>query len=138
MTPAHWAECGDRGHSAGCAVRPDEPARAVDVLLVDRRPLMRKGLRAVIEQEPDLGVVGEAATVRDATSLGVSPDVIVTDTDLPDARYSAVIAGLREFFEQSSILVLSGIVDPIEVQAILAAGCHGYLPETAGTTDLCT
>jgi two-component system, NarL family, response regulator NreC len=64
--------------------------------------------------------------------------VIVTDIDLPDAKYSAVVAGLRESFEQSSILVFSPIVDPVEVESILAAGAHGYLPETAGTPDLCT
>jgi two-component system, NarL family, response regulator NreC len=108
------------------------------VLLVDRRPVMREGLRSVIEHEPDLVVVGQAPTVRDARSLDVTPDVIVTDIDLPDARYGAVVSGLRASFGQSSILVFSPIIDPVEVQSILAAGAHGYLSETAGTPDLCT
>ena len=99
--------------------------RAVDVVLVDRRPVMRQGLRAVIEPEPDLVVVAQAATVRDARSLDVTPDVVVTDIDLPDAKYGDVIIGLREFFQQSSILVFTPVDDPAEVQAALAAGAAG-------------
>jgi DNA-binding NarL/FixJ family response regulator len=112
--------------------------RAVDVVLVDRRPVMRQGLRAVIEPEPDLVVVAQAATVRDAGSLDVTPDVVVTDIDLPDAKYADVIIGLREFFQQSSILVFTPVDDPAEVQAALAAGAAGYLLETAEPTDLLT
>ena len=100
--------------------------------------MMRQGLRAVIEQESDLVVVAQAATVRDARSLEVTPDVVVTDVDLPDAKYGDVIIGLREFFQQSSILVFTPVGDPAEVQAVLAAGADGYLLETAEPTDLLT
>jgi DNA-binding NarL/FixJ family response regulator len=112
--------------------------RAVDVVLVESRPVMRQGLRAVIEPEPDLVVVAQAATVRDAGSLDVTPDVVVTDIDLPDAKYADVIIGLREFFQQSSILVFTPVGDPAEVQAAVAAGAAGYLLDTAEPTDLLT
>jgi DNA-binding NarL/FixJ family response regulator len=112
--------------------------RAVDVVLVERRPVMRRGLRAVIEQAPDLVVVAQAATVRDARNLDVRPDVVVTDVDLPDAKYGDVIIGLREFFRQSPILVFTPVGDPAEVKAVLAAGAAGYLLETAEPTELLT
>jgi two-component system response regulator NreC len=98
---------------------------------------MREGLRAVIDREPGLVVVAQAATARDARSLDVTPDVIVTDIDLPDAKYGDVISGLRESFrQQSSILVFTPVGDPVEVESVFAAGADGYLLETAETTDL--
>ena len=105
-------------------------------MLVDSRAVLREGLRAEIEQAPDLVVVAQAATVRDAGSLDATPDVIITDLELPDAKYSDVISGLREFFPQSPILAFTSIDDPAEVQSVLNAGANGYLLETAEPTDL--
>src|SRR2546425_8911218 len=99
--------------------------RAVDVMLVDGRAVVREGLFAVIDQEPDLVVVAQAATVRDAGSLDVEPHVIVTDVDLTDAKHGEVISGLRGFFRHSSILVFTPVGDPVEVQSVLAAGARG-------------
>lgn len=108
----------------------------VDVMLVDRRAVVREGLRVVIEQEPDLVVVGHAATVGDAGSLDVEPHVIVTDIDLADAKYGDVIIALRRLFQTSAILVFTPFGDPTEIQSALAAGANGYLLETAPLTDL--
>jgi two-component system, NarL family, response regulator NreC len=142
-------------------VRPDEPApdpteaavrrvprglpgtakgslsyRAVDVLLVDNRPVVREGLRAVIESQPDLNVVAQAPTVGDARSLEIAADVIVTDVDLPDAKLVDAISGLRELCPQCSILVFRRNGDPSEVQAVFTAGANGYLLETSPAADL--
>ena len=108
----------------------------VDVMLVDRRAIVREGLRVVIEQEPDLVVVGRAATVGDAGSLDVEPHVIVTDIDLADAKYGDVIIALRRLFQTSAILVFTPFGDPTEIQSALAAGANGYLLETSPLTDL--
>jgi two-component system response regulator NreC len=105
-------------------------------MLVDTRAIVREGLRSVIEQQPDLAVVAQAATIRDAASLGVTPHVIVTDIALPDAKHSEVISRLRGFFERSSILVFTPIAHPAEVQSVLDAGANGYLLETAPAADL--
>jgi two-component system response regulator NreC len=121
---------------SGLETSPVLSGRAVDVVLVDSRAVMRQGLRAVIEQESDLVVVAQAATVRDARSLDVTPDVVVTDVALPDAKYGDVIIGLRGFFPQSSILVFTPVGDPAEVKAVLAAGADGYLLESAEPTEL--
>jgi two-component system, NarL family, response regulator NreC len=110
----------------------------VDVMLVDRRAVVREGLRALIDHEPDLVVVAEAAAVRDAGTIDVTPDVIVTDIDLTDAKHGDVISGLREFFQHSSILVFTPIGRPATVQSVLDAGAAGYLLETAATIDLLT
>src|ERR1700686_2360336 len=109
--------------------------RAVEVLLVAGRAVMREGLSGVIDRQSDLVVVAQAATVREAEGLDITPGVIVTDIDLPDAKYGDVITGLRGFFEQSSILVFTPIGHPAEVQSVLSAGASGYLLETAAAAD---
>ena len=110
----------------------------IDVMLVDGRAVVREGLRVVIEQEPDLVVVANAATVGDASSLHVEPDVIVTDIDLADAKYGDAVSELRRLFLPSAILVFTPVGDPTEIQSVLAAGANGYLLETAPLTDLLT
>jgi two-component system, NarL family, response regulator NreC len=112
------------------------PREAIDVMLVDSRALMREGLRAVIEEEPDLVVVAQAATLGDTAHVNLTPDVIVTDIDLSDAKFDDVIRGLREFSPQSSILVFTPVGDPAEVRSVLSAGANGYLLDTAEPTDL--
>jgi two-component system response regulator NreC len=106
------------------------------VLLVDGRPVVREGLRAVIETQPDLRVVAQARTLRDARSLEIASDVIVTDVDLPDAKLVDVISGLRELGPQCSILVFTRSGDPIAVQSVFVAGATGYLLETSPAADV--
>ena len=112
------------------------PGSAIHVMLVDSRAVVREGLSAVIDQQSDLVVVAQAASVHDAGSFDVRPHVIVTDIDLPDAKNSDVISALHGYFAQSSILVFTPIGHPTEVQSVLAAGAAGYLLETAATSDL--
>ena len=110
----------------------------VNLMLVDSRAVCREGLCAVIEQESDLVVVAQAATVRDAGTSDVTPDVIITGIDTPDATHCDVIAGLRMCFAESAILIFTRTGDPADVKAALAAGANGYLLETASTTELVT
>jgi two-component system response regulator NreC len=103
---------------------------------VDNRVVIREGVCALVERQPDFFVVGQAATLRGALGLGLKPRVIVTEVDLPDAKHGEVIAQLRERFSETSILVLTLVERPAKVQAVLAAGADGYLLKTAAATDL--
>ncbi len=113
---------------------PDRPDRVIDVMLVDSRAVVRQGLKAVIEQEPDIVVVGQCATVNDARSLAIRPDVIVTE--LAPSGANQMIGQLRDIVPQSSILVFTPKADQATVQSALAAGANGYLLETADVIDL--
>ena len=97
----------------------------IDVMIVKRRSIMRDGLGALLEGQPDLRVVGQAEAIATAESLAVHPHVIVTDIDLPDARDARVIDRLRAIFRQSSILVLTLVDDLAKVRSVLAAGADG-------------
>ena len=108
----------------------------VDVMLVDHRTMVREGLCALIDQQPDLAVVAQVSGLAAAGGLDITPDVIVTDIELPED--GDVISGLRKLFPTSSILVLTLVAQPAKVQSALAAGADGYLLTTAATTDLLT
>jgi two-component system response regulator NreC len=108
----------------------------VEVMLVDARAVVRAGLCALIDDESDLVVVAQAASVRDTMRLDVAPDVIVTGIDLPDADRGEVIRRLRDVFQASSILVFTPIGHLADVRSVLAEGANGYLLETADSNDL--
>jgi two-component system response regulator NreC len=110
----------------------------VKVLLVDNRVLVREGICALIAGQPDFAVVAQVASVASAKGLDITPDLIVTEIDLPDAQQVDVISALRASFPQSAILVLTLVDHPAKVQSVLAAGADGYLLKTAATYDLLT
>ncbi len=106
----------------------------IRVLLVDDKVIMREGVRALLEQEPGLDVVAQAASVAEAIGLDVRPDVVVTDLALPDARGNAVVDGLRRRFPRAAIFVLidreQSLADEI-VTGSHDSGIRGYALKTA-------
>jgi DNA-binding NarL/FixJ family response regulator len=126
------AASGGRGDSGGAA------ATRVRILLVDDHALVRHGLRRIIEDEPDLTVVGEAGGGEEAISMALSlrPDVIVLDMAMPDVNG---LQAAREILKQrpgSRILVLSMYADEQYVRNALDAGVQGYILKGALATDM--
>ena len=83
----------------------------IQVLLVDDHPMLRGGLRVLLEAEEDIIVIGEAATGEEAVTMAVSlsPEVIVVDLGLPDISGFEVIKQIRaqQGDEKRGIVVLS-------------------------------
>jgi two-component system, NarL family, response regulator NreC len=126
--------------------RPPDPAllpspwrgedRLTDVLLVDHCVVVREGLGALIGQQPDLTVVAQSSSIRGAEGLGVKPQVIATEVDLPDAKGAEVVGRLRRVFPGIPVLALTMVSIPVQVQLVLSAGADGYLLKTAERLDL--
>lgn len=117
---------------------PAATGARVRILLVDDHALVRHGLRRILEDEPDLAVVGEAGTGEEAISLatGVRPDVIVLDMAMPDING---LQAAREILKQrpgSRILILSMYADEQYVRNALDAGVHGYILKGSLATDM--
>lgn len=110
----------------------------VRILLVDDHKVLRDGLRALLECEPDLRVVGEAGTGAQAIALAKSlaPDVIVLDLGLPDLNGLEVIRTLRQHNTPLRIVVLSMYSRREFVVPAIEAGCDGYVPKSATHTSL--
>jgi len=110
--------------------------RAIRLVLVDDHQLMRDGLRGLLHAEPDLLVVGEASSVAEVATLEADPDVIVCDLVLGDGRGAEVVRVVHERFPEASILVLTMVDNPSDVQLTFAAGARGYLLKEAAASDL--
>ncbi|HYJ68635.1 MAG TPA: response regulator transcription factor [Nocardioidaceae bacterium] len=102
---------------------------AIRVLLVDDESLVRAGLRAIIEAEPDLEVVGEAGDGAEAVAQvrGLRPDVVCMDVRMPRVDGIAATRLLVERSESTRVLVLTTFENDDYVYDALAAGAYGFL-----------
>jgi DNA-binding NarL/FixJ family response regulator len=115
-----------------------DPGGVVRVLLVDDHPLFRAGLRAALESDPGVLVVGEAETagqVPEAVKAD-EPDVVVMDISLPDSSGLDVTRRLAELAPQLPVLMLTMADDDGSLLAALQAGARGYLVKGAGREEV--
>lgn len=105
---------------------------SIRVFLVDDHPLMRRGLAALLAQQPDLEVVGQAGDAAEALHLlpRHEPDVILLDNHLPGVRGVDAIADLRAVAPDSRVLMLTVSEDEADLATALHAGAQGYLLKT--------
>ena len=110
----------------------------VRLLIVDDHKILRDGLRALLESEENLSVVGEADTGEQAIVLAgtLRPDVIIMDISLPDMSGLDAIRAIRQSDSTSRIVVLSMFSRREFVVQSLEAGCDGYVPKSAAHTSL--
>jgi two-component system response regulator NreC len=107
----------------------------IRLLLVDDHPMLRDGLRIMLEGEEDIQVVGEASTGAEALELSASlaPDVMVIDLGLPDISGFEVIEQIKSWQEKvkPAVLVLSMHTRKEFVLRAIEAGAEGYVPKSS-------
>ena len=113
-----------------------QPDPVVRLALVDGQTIFREGLRALVDQEPDLEVVAQATNIRALDDLDVEPHVVVTELLLADAERDEVIVNIRARFPGAAIVALTSRDDLPTVQQALAAGADGYVLKSANKADL--
>ena len=111
------------------ALAPQPP---VTLLVVDDHTLFRRGLIALLGQDPGLLVVGEAGDAAEALRLApqLLPQVILLDNHLPGVMGVDAIRGLREVAPASRVLMLTVSEDGQDLAAALRNGAQGYLLKT--------
>jgi DNA-binding NarL/FixJ family response regulator len=99
------------------------------VLLVDDHPVVRAGIRNLLEKAPDITVVGEANNGEEALSLveKLAPDVLLLDMEMPGMNGNEVAVHLQASDSKVRILALSAHDDKQYIQELLANGAAGYL-----------
>jgi DNA-binding NarL/FixJ family response regulator len=99
---------------------------------------MRSGLRVLLEQQPDLTVVGEASDGREAVALVASqrPDVLVMDIGMPSLNGIEAAAQITQSNPEAAIVMLSMHSDESYVLRALKAGAKGYLLKDSAEADL--
>ena len=124
-----------RRASAAPASRPAPRQR---VLVVDDHPMLRAGLRELINKQADLEVCGEAGNACDALSeiSRCHPDVLVTDLSMPGRSGAELIKDALALHPRLSILVVSMHDERIHAERVLRAGARGYVMKEAGPEKL--
>ena len=109
----------------------------IRVVIADDHPLFRDGLRAMFESEPDIELVGEAATGLEAVSLAgqLLPDVVLMDIQMPDL--DGIEATRRVIAESPNtrVLVVTMFEDDDSVLAAMRAGARGYVVKGMRSSD---
>lgn len=110
----------------------------ISVALVDDHRMLREALHALLAEEEDIEVVGEAGSGREALALvsRLAPQVLVLDNGLPDMTGIDVARRLRAELSAVRVLVLSEHSDRRVVQEMLKAGAAGYVTKNAAGEEL--
>lgn len=105
-----------------------------DVFLVDDHEIVRRGLADLVGSQPDLDVVGEAGTVRQAIGRieATMPDVAVLDVRLPDGSGIDLCRDIRSRLPSVACLILTAYDDDAAVSAAVLAGAAGYVLKDIG------
>jgi len=108
------------------------------ILLVDDHEVVRVGVRALIERQPGLEVVGEAATVREAVLQAekLAPDVVVLDVRLPGGDGLEACRQIKAQRPETRIIILTSFPDEEVLFEAIAAGADGYVLKQIGSDDL--
>jgi two-component system, NarL family, response regulator len=113
-------------------------ARPLTVLLADDHPVVREGLRAVLDRRPDISVVAEACTGRQAVEEFVRhrPDIVLMDLRMPEMDGVDAISAILEQAPAAHVVVLTTYGDDEDVYRAMRAGAKGYLLKDAPRDEL--
>jgi two-component system, NarL family, response regulator NreC len=115
----------DKERARGLPYRPSR----LRVVLADAQTILRHGLRAILDAEPDLEVIGEASNMQDAVALSTRllPDVLITDVAFSNGIEVQALSQLRRECAGVRVLLLTGHSCQECMRAAMTAGVHGYI-----------
>jgi len=113
-------------------------SQEISVVIADDHPIVREGLKTLLEAEDDLTVLAEAADAEEALRKvkAYKPDVLVIDLVMPGPSSIDSMPAFREANENTRVMVLTMQSDPTYARAALRAGASGYMVKEAAQTTL--
>lgn len=113
-------------------------SESISVLLIDDHELIRNGLGAVLDLEPDLEVVATAGSVAEGIARyhEVNPDVVVTDLQMQDGTGLDVVRTLRKENDRVGLVVLTMHSGDEQIFAAMQAGASGFVGKDAPSTEV--
>ena len=112
--------------------------KKIRILLADDHNIMRRGLRLLLEREPEFEVVAEAADGRQATERAeaTNPDIVILDIAMPNMSGIEAAQRIKTLLPQAAVIILSMHSDEGYVLRALKAGAKGYLLKDSAENDL--
>jgi DNA-binding NarL/FixJ family response regulator len=113
-------------------------AAHIRVFSVDDHPLLNEGIAALINSQPDMKLLGQASSGRDAIQKFREhrPDVTLMDLRLPDMSGIDAMIAIRAEFPEARIIILTTFEGDVEIQRALEAGARGYMIKSMPPRDL--
>ncbi len=113
-------------------------AKRIRVLLAEDQTMLRGALSQLLELEPDITVIAQAANGREAHRMARehAPDVIVTDIEMPEMTGLEFAAALKESDSKSRVIILTTFARPGYLRRALDAGARGYLLKERPASEL--
>lgn len=110
----------------------------IKIMLADDHVVVRSGLRMLLEARPDIDIVAEAESGREAVEKSkiVRPDVILMDIQMPDMNGIEATERIKEVSPQTAVLALTMHEDDHYFFQMLHAGASGYVPKRAAPDEL--
>jgi DNA-binding NarL/FixJ family response regulator len=110
----------------------------IRVLSVDDHPLVREGIAAIINNQPDMSIVAEAASSSEAVERYREhlPDVTLMDLRLPDSSGIDAMIAIRGEFSDARIIILTTFEGDVEIQRALEAGARAYMLKSMAPREL--
>jgi DNA-binding NarL/FixJ family response regulator len=111
---------------------------AIRVVIADDHNVVRKGIRELLSDEDDIGVVGEARNGQEAVDLATAlqPDVVVMDIAMPELSGVEATRQIRVAAPSVRVLVLTSYADDPYIYGLLDAGASGYILKTAESHEI--
>jgi two-component system, NarL family, response regulator DesR len=115
-----------------------KPPSAIRVLLAEDQTMLRGALAALLDLEPDIAVVAQATNGREALKLvqQCSPDVLVTDIEMPERTGLEVAADLKLAESKARVIILTTFARPGYLRRALDAGARGYMLKDRPASEL--
>ena len=112
----------------------------IRVLIVDDHPVVRSGIKSLLDAEEDIEAIGEAGTMQEAVfrSRSLKPDVILMDVVMPGGSGIEATPAVLEEAPDAKVLILSMQDDPSYVRESFAAGASGYVLKEAADEEVVT
>ncbi len=119
-------------------LRPPSSDGALRVLLVDDHEIVRQGLVSLLQEMPDVVVVGQAADGRDAINrtIELRPDVVIMDVSMPLMSGDEAARQIKTHLPETRVIALSMYDEADKRERMFQAGAEGYLLKTASSDEL--
>jgi DNA-binding NarL/FixJ family response regulator len=110
----------------------------IRILSVDDHPLLREGLAAMIDSQPDMLLVAQACNAQEALQQFRKhlPDITLMDLRLPDQSGIDAMVAVRAEFPEARVIVLTTFEGDVEIQRALKAGARGYILKSMPAKEL--